>query len=61
MLNIDALRFYKTFVGDSWKYIPSAKDDTFTILGGSGINTAVTGDTVTIINTEQLTLVYLKM
>ena len=31
----------------------SGKDDTFNILGGSGISTSATGDTVTIINTEQ--------
>ena len=51
--NISALRFYKTFVGDSGSTASSAKDDTFNILGGSGISTSVTGDTVTIINTEQ--------
>lgn len=46
--NISALRFYKTVVGDSGSTAASAKDDTFNIVGGSGITTAVTGDTVTI-------------
>ena len=46
--NIDAQRFYKTFVGDSGSTAASAKDDTFNIVGGSGITTVVTGDTVTI-------------
>ena len=46
--NIDAQRFYKTFVGDSGSTAASAKDDTFNVVGGSGITTVVTGDTVTI-------------
>lgn len=51
--NVDALRFYKTVAGDSGSTSASTKDDTFNIVGGSGIETAVTGDTVTITNSNQ--------
>ena len=50
--NVSALRFYKTVAGDTGSTAASAKDDTFTITGGDGITTAVTGDTVTITNTQ---------
>ena len=52
--NIDALRFYKTVTGDTGSTSASSKDDTFNIVGGTGISTTVTGDTVTITN-DQLT------
>ena len=51
--NVDALRFYKTVTGDSGSTAASSKDDTFNVVGGSGITTAVTGDTVTITNSNQ--------
>ena len=51
--NIDALRFYKTVTGDAGSTAASSKDDTFNVVGGSGITTAVTGDTVTITNSNQ--------
>ena len=50
--NVDALRFYKTVTGDTGSTAASAKDDTFNILGGDGITTVVTGDTVTITNSS---------
>ncbi len=50
--NVAALRYYKTFTGDSGSTAASAKDDTFNIVGGTGITTAVTGDTVTISNDQ---------
>ena len=50
--NVAALRFYRTITGDTGSTAASAKDDTFTITGGNGIETAVTGDTVTITNTQ---------
>ena len=46
--NVAALRFYKTITGDSGSTDASAKDDTFNVVGGTGITTVVTGDTVTI-------------
>jgi len=51
--NVDALRFYKTVTGDTGSTSASTKDDTFNVIGGSGITTAVTGDTVTITNSNQ--------
>ena len=50
--NVSALRYYKSFTGDSGSTDASAKDDTFNIVGGTGITTSVTGDTVTINNTQ---------
>ena len=50
--NVSALRYYKSFTGDSGSTDASAKDDTFNIVGGTGITTVVTGDTVTINNTQ---------
>jgi len=46
--NISALRFYKTFVGDTGSTDASAKDDTFNIVGGTNISTSLSGDTLTI-------------
>ena len=51
--NVDALRFYKTVEGDTGSTAASNKDDVFNIVGGSGIDTVVTGDTVTITNSAQ--------
>ena len=50
--NIAALRFYKTFVGDSGSTDASAKDDTFNIVGGTNITTSLSGDTLTINQTN---------
>ena len=50
--NIDALRFYKTVTGDTGSTSASSKDDTFSVVGGTGITTSITGDTLTINQTN---------